>query len=147
MVCFYVFGVDLRTVALPCTSLSDFFLYNRDGENLQRGRAWGREVDPRRVYVTFVVDKITLQQGFPQVLRFSLAVSIHLILTSIYTLFLPKNKWKKRGNLPKSSALSQIGEQWIEKYFRSSSFLKRQCAVTVTCLESQVKFLGMCTTI
>ena len=35
-----------------------------------------------------------------------------------------KGKWTKLGNLPKSNALSGIGEQWIEKYYHLASVFK-----------------------
>jgi hypothetical protein len=39
--------------------------------------------------------------------------------TFIYTL--PnQDTWAKPGNFPESNALSEIGENWIEKYFRTS---------------------------
>jgi hypothetical protein len=45
-----------------------------------------------------------------------------IIIIIIYTLLLPKGQTVEPGNLPKSKALSEIGEHWIE---RNLHFLSR----------------------
>jgi hypothetical protein len=61
------------------------------------------------------MDKVALEQFFLRVFLFPLLVSLHQcsILIFIYMLFLPKGKIRP-GNFPKSSAVSEIGEQWLE---------------------------------
>jgi hypothetical protein len=56
------------------------------------------------------------------VLQFPLSVSFHqcsiLIHTSTCCCY-EKDKWAKPGHLPKSNAIKEIGEHWIEKYFHT----------------------------
>jgi hypothetical protein len=49
----------------------------------------------------------------------SLSFHQRSVLTFIYTL-LNQDTWAKPGNFPESNAILEIGENWIEKYFRTS---------------------------
>jgi hypothetical protein len=74
--------------------------------------------DPRPVHVRSVVDKVTLGQVFLQVLRFHPVSIIQPMLHThlhLYVAHTRRDKSAKPGNLPKSNALSEIGEHWREK--------------------------------
>ena len=75
--------------------------------------------DPRSVHVRSVVDRVAVGQDFHGALRvFSVSIIPPLLHTRpTSTCCSEKNKRTKRGNLPKSSALSAIGEHCIEKHF------------------------------
>jgi hypothetical protein len=67
-----------------------------------------------------MVDKVALAHAIPPVLRFSPASitppMLHTDLQLTYCSY-QKDKGAKRGNIPKSCDLSEIGENWIEKFF------------------------------
>jgi len=48
--------------------------------------------------------------------------------------FVPRDKQTRPGNLPKSHIISEIGDQWIQKYFHFLFFI-------VKCLLKSVRFL------
>jgi len=54
---------------------------------------------------------------------FPLPLSFHQCSVLIYTLVLPEAQRGETRNFPTSSALSEIGEHWIEEYVKIS--LKR----------------------
>jgi hypothetical protein len=93
-------GSQNKQRLIPCTTLTDWF-YNCDG-----------------VCIKIIAKYLCVIQVFLPVLRFPLSVSFHQcsVLSLIYMLVLPGQTLKPR-NLPKSSALSQSGERWIEKEF------------------------------
>ena len=74
--------------------------------------------DPRPVSARVVVEKVALGQGFLRTLRFSLIsiiprmLHIHLHLH----VALPEGQTGEAWEPLKSNALSEIREQWIEKY-------------------------------
>jgi hypothetical protein len=80
--------------------------------------------DHRPVYVRFVVDKVALGQAFLRVPRLSPS---SIILPTLHThnhlhlqiALTRRTNGRSLGNLPKITALSEIGEHWIEKYFLS----------------------------
>jgi hypothetical protein len=76
--------------------------------------------DPMSGHVRFVRDRVALGQVLLRVLRFPPVSTLHKCptLIFIYCCSYQKNKRAKAGNLPKLSALSEIGEHWIEKYFQ-----------------------------
>jgi hypothetical protein len=61
---------------------------------------------------------------FSQYFGVALSVSFHhySVLIFIYRLLLLEDKRTKPGNLPKSSAVLEIGDHWIEEYFHFSFF-------------------------
>jgi hypothetical protein len=66
------------------------------------------------------MESVALGQVFPRVLQFSPSVSFHQRSTAIflYMMLLPKDNREKPGKpSKKSSAVSEIGEHWIGKYF------------------------------
>jgi hypothetical protein len=70
--------------------------------------------DPRSVHMRFVVDKMTLGQVFLQVLRCfpcQYQSTNALLSSSCTSCSYQKDKRAEAGNLPKSNALSDIGEQ------------------------------------
>jgi len=71
-----------------------------------------------------MVDKGALVRGFSEYFGFTLSVSFHQrsLLTFIYTL-LPEGQMGEARKFPKTSALSEIGEQWIRKNLHSFSCL------------------------
>jgi hypothetical protein len=68
-----------------------------------------------------MVDKGALVRGFSEYFGFTLSVSLHQrsLLTFIYTLLLLEGQMGEALKFPKTSALSEIGEQWIRKKFHS----------------------------
>ena len=81
--------------------------------------SWRPGFDPRSGYVRFVVDKVALVQVLLQVLRFFPCqyYSTNAIYSYWYTLLL-LSEWKTgEGRKPFKNALSEIGENWIEKNF------------------------------
>jgi hypothetical protein len=76
------------------------------------------EFDPWSVHVKFVVDKVARDRFFSEYFCFPhVNIILQMLLIFISTLLYQKDKRAKPGNLPESNALSEIGENWIEKYF------------------------------
>jgi hypothetical protein len=69
--------------------------------------------DPRSVHATFVVDKVALGQVFLRVLRF--------ILFFIHMFVLAEGQTGEAWEPSESNALTEIGENWVEKYFHVTS--------------------------
>jgi hypothetical protein len=66
----------------------------------------------------FVMDKAALKEDFLRVLRvFSVSI-IPPVLSSSPRCSTQKDECAKAGNLKKNSALSEIGENWVEKHFQ-----------------------------
>ena len=75
------------------------------------------ELDPRPVHVWMVMDKGSLRQGSSQVLLFSL---VSITRTKLHTQFhligaLTKKQKSQALELPKSNALSEIGEHLTDR--------------------------------
>jgi hypothetical protein len=71
--------------------------------------------------VRFVVEKVVLGQSFLQVLWIYVisVISIDAPFSSSFTCYFSrKEKREKSGNPPKSNSVLEIGENWIEEYFR-----------------------------
>jgi len=77
------------------------------------------------VHVRFVVAKLAPGQGFLRVLRcYPVSVILPMHHTHFYlqAALTRKTKQPKPGNLPKSSAVSEIRDHWVEKDFNFSFF-------------------------
>ena len=75
--------------------------------------------DPGSVHVGFVVDKVAEGQVFLRVFLFTPAI-IHPMVHNSYAssrCSYQKDKRAKPVNFPKSNAVSEMGEHWIERYF------------------------------
>jgi hypothetical protein len=70
--------------------------------------------------VRFVVKKVALDWFFSKYFGFPVSLSFHqcCILIFIYTLLLPEGKMGEAWVTSKKSAVSEIGEHWLEKYFQ-----------------------------
>ena len=78
--------------------------------------------DPGSVHVKFVVGKVALGQVFLLYLGFPLSVLFHhfSVLLYIYVFLSPEERTGKPWEPSKGSALSAIGDHWIENYFHFS---------------------------
>jgi hypothetical protein len=68
--------------------------------------------------VRFVVDKVAVGLIFLRVLQVPLLLSSRHWYILIYTLLLPEGQTGQAWAPFRSNALSEIGEFWIERYFR-----------------------------
>jgi hypothetical protein len=70
--------------------------------------------------VGFVVDKVAEGQVFLRVFLFTPVNIIHPMVHNSYAstrCYYQKDKRAKPVNFPKSNAVSEMGEHWIERYF------------------------------
>lgn len=77
-------------------------------------------IDPSSVHVGSVVDKVSLEQVFLPVIRFSPVSITPPTLhnnSHLYVAITRRTNGRRTGKLPKSSSLSEMGDPWIEKYF------------------------------
>jgi hypothetical protein len=77
---------------------------------------------PRSVCVTFVVDRVALGQVFIPVLRFSPVSIIPSMLHTqlhLHVALTRRTNRRSLGTFRNSSALSAVGERWIEKYSKA----------------------------
>jgi hypothetical protein len=88
--------------------------------------------DPKSVPVRFVG-----QVFFKNCSVFPASIIPSVLNTHLYFLymfFVPKNEKTRRGNLPKSHIISEIGNNWIQKYFHFLFFI-------LNCLLKSVLYL------